>query len=465
MAVQPHGENRRERAYKAALVSFLVAVALVAAKVSAALASGSLALLSDAANSALDAAATAITFIAVRIGSRPPDKEHPYGHGKAENLSALIETLVLLGLAMYIAMRAIAEIRMGSPEVEATWYSFAVVVASIIVDGNRSTILRRVARETRSPALEADALNFRADLMTSVVVLVGLILVRVGYPTVDAIASLIIAAYVAFMSVRLGKASIDALMDRAPEGSMERIAETARRVEGVREVRRVRVRYAGGEPQADVVIALSRRLPLEAAHKLTERVEKAIRQLEPGADVLVHVEPLADETKVAQQVEAIALRDPGVEQVHNIFVTSNDEGLQISLDARFPGSMTLEHAHAIAEDLERQIQDEIPHVARVDTHLEPLVEGGVATDVTPSRPDVVRSITEVAEQQPEVKNCHDVLITQTGGALAVVMHCEASPGLSVDAVHDASNRIEAETHNLWPEVRRVTVHFEPEGTG
>lgn len=465
MALQPADPPERNRAYRAALASLLVAVALVAAKVAAALASGSLVLLSEAAHSALDAAATALTYIAVRISSRPPDHDHPYGHGKAENLSALVETFALLGLSMYIAVRAIGHLQTGSSDVEATWYAFGVIITSIVVDANRSTILSRIARESRSPALQADALNFRADLMTSAVALIGLILVRVGYTAVDALASLTIAAYVAYMSVKLGRASIDILMDRAPEGTMERIAKIAAEVKGVGEVRRVRVRYAGGEPQADVVVALSRRMPLETAHELTERLEKVISQLEPGADVVVHVEPLADETKVVQQVEAIALAQPVVAQIHNIFVTAHPEGLAISLHAKFPGSMPLRRAHDLAEELEQRILTEIPGVLRVDTHLEPLGEGSVGIDVTSEQSDLVAWTTELAERQPEVKNCHEVLVTQTEGAFAIVMHCEASPGLSVEAVHDASNRIEAETHRRWPEVKRVTVHFEPEGAG
>jgi cation diffusion facilitator family transporter len=463
MAGQPSTPALQRKAYRAALISLFVALALVAAKVAAALASRSLALLSEAAHSALDAAATGLTYIAVRIASRPPDEDHPYGHGKAENLSALVETLALLALSIYIAVRAITHLRTGESEVEATWYAFAVIILSIVVDANRSTILKRIAVETRSPALEADALNFRADLLTSTMVLVGLVLVRLGYPRVDAVASLAIAGYVALMSVKLGKKSVDMLMDRAPEGSMEQIAAVAAQVKGVGEVRRVRVRHVGGDPQADVVIALSRRMPLETAHELTERVERVIRRLEPGADVMVHVEPLADETRMAQQVEAIALKQPVVAQVHNIFVTYHPEGHHIALDARFPGDMPIHKAHSIAEELEAEILREIPGVSRVDTHLEPLGEGTIGKDVTANQSELVEWTKRLAERQPEVHNCHEVLVTDIEGGLAIVMHCDAYPALSVEAVHEASNRIENETHTRWPEVKRVTVHFEPAG--
>jgi cation diffusion facilitator family transporter len=449
------------RVRKAAFLSLVITLGLVAAKAAAALATGSLALLSEAANSALDVGTTLITFIAVRIASRPPDHDHPYGHGKAENLAALVQTMVLVGLAMYIAVNAVFRLRTGVADIEAAWYSFVVVIGSMTVDGWRSTVLRKVAREERSPALEADALNFRSDLLTSGAVLVGLILVRAGYPAVDAVASLGIAGYVAWMSIKMGRSSIDTLMDRAPAGSSARIGQIASQVEGVEEVRRVRVRYVGGEPQTDVVIAISRRVPLERAHDVTEEVERVIREEEPGADVVVHVEPLADEKQVAQQVEAVALRQPVVTEVHNIAVTSHPEGDHISLHAKFPAEMDLEKAHALADQLEREIMEEIPGVVRVDTHIEPLEEGAFGLDVTQSHTLLAQWTKQMAERQPEVHDCHEVLISESEEGLAIVMHCEAAPHLSVLAVHDASTRIENATHLRWPDVKRVTVHFEP----
>lgn len=461
MAALPAAAAPSKRANKAALGSLSVTLVLLVAKLSAAVATGSLALLSEAANSLLDAGTAAITFLAVRISSRPPDREHPYGHGKAENLSALVQTLVLLGLAMYIALQALMRIRTGTNDVEATWYAFGVVIGSMAIDAGRSRLLGRVGREERSPALLADALNFRADLMTSSAVLMGLILVKLGYPGVDAIASLAIAGYVALMSVRMGRTSVDTLMDRAPEGSIERISEIASSVAGVDEVRRVRVRYVGGEPQTDVVIGISRRVPLETAHQLTEEVERVIRSLEPGADVVVHVEPVADETVVAQQVQAVAMRQAEAAEVHNIFVTSHPEGHHISLHAQFPGTMPLEQAHSISELLEREILLEVAGVVRVDTHLEPMGEKSFGLDVTLERAALVQWTIALTKKQPEVTGCHEVLVSETEDGLALVIHCDAAPGVSVSTVHDASTRIEAATHIQWPEVHRVTIHFEP----
>jgi divalent metal cation (Fe/Co/Zn/Cd) transporter len=292
-------------------------------------------------------------------------------------------------------------------------------------------------------------------------VLLGLAAVKLGYKEADAIGGLVVACYVAVQAVLIGRRSIDALMDRAPLDAVRRIRGAAGAIPGV-QVRRVRLRYAGGQPQTDVVVGVSRTVPLERAHSLTEEVEEAIRSVEPGADVVVHVEPLADEKIVAEQVLAVAARHPAVHQVHNVFVARRPDGLHISLHAKFPGSMTLAEAHAIAEQLEADIAAEVSDVGRVDTHLEPLERPATpGADVTSQRGELVQSVTSLAEGHDEVRNCHEVVVTDTEEGLSVVMHCEAEPGLSVTRVHDASTMIEDEIHRRWPEVERVTLHFEP----
>lgn len=452
----------RKQAQRAALLSIFAALGLIAAKLTAGLLSGSLSLLSEAAHSTLDAGATAVTYFAVRIASRPADEEHPYGHGKAENLSALLETVLLFGFSIYLAIEAVRRLNTGAGHPRATWYAFAVIVLSIIVDGSRSRILRRLGRKYRSPALQADALHFTADLMTSTVVLIGLVLVSLGYRSADAVGTLLIAGYVAISSIALGKKSVDVLMDRAPTASMERIEGAALAVEGVEEVRRVRLRYAGGQPQTDVVVAISRSVPLELAHAVTEEVERVIKSLEPGADVVVHVEPLADEQQITDAVRAIAARESRVSEVHNVFVTARPDGIHISLHAKLPGQMTLADAHTIIDWMEAEIHKEIPGITRVDTHLEPLeLTEGSGDDVTRSQSTLVAFARAVAESEEQVENCHEVVITSSPAGLVVVMHCEAYPGLTIDEVHSASTRIEDEIHRKWSDVARVTVHFEP----
>jgi cation diffusion facilitator family transporter len=460
-AAAPVSDRRQVR--RVAVSSLVAALGLVALKLAAATATGSLALLSESAHSGLDAAVTALTLYAVAVASRPPDADHPYGHGKAENIAAMVEAVALLVLAITLGREAILRLMHPGPAISTAWYAFAVMGVSMALDAVRFRVLSVTGRKYHSPALIADSINFKADLLTSAAVLLGLAAVKLGFQQADAIGGLAVAGYVGFQAFLIGRRSIDALMDRAPAGAVGRIRRAAGGIPGV-EVRRVRLRYAGGQPQTDVVVGVSRTVPLERAHSLTEAVEEAIRSVEPGADVVVHVEPLADEKVVAEMVLSVAGRHPSVHQVHNVFVARRPDGLHISLHAKFPGSMTLAEAHSIAEHLEADIAAEVPDVARVDTHLEPLERPTTpGADVTSQRSALVREVTSLAEAHDEVRNCHEVVVTDTQEGLSLVMHCEGEAGLSVSRVHDASTMIEDEIHRRWPEVNRVTVHFEPTG--
>lgn len=283
----------------AALGSLLAAVGLTAFKIVVGTATGSLGILAEAAHSGLDLVAAGLTFVAVRLSGRPADREHLYGHGKIENLSALAETLLLLLTCGWIVWESVHRLRLHHTEIEVTVWSFAVMLTSIIVDVSRSRNLSRAAKEYHSQALEADALHFTTDVWSSSVVIVGLAAVKAGdwWPQLlflrnaDAIAALGVSALVVWVSVRLGRRTLDALMDRAPEGMEQRIISAVEDVEGVRNCHHVRMRYSGPILFIDLHVLVDGSQSLSQAHVLTETIEEVIRGFVPDADVTVHPEP------------------------------------------------------------------------------------------------------------------------------------------------------------------------------
>ena len=283
----------------AALRSLLAAVGLTAFKIVVGAATGSLGILAEAAHSGLDLVAAGLTFVAVRLSGRPADPEHPYGHGKIENLSALAETLLLLLTCAWIVWEAVHRLRVHHTEIQVTVWSFVVMLTSIAVDVSRSRVLSRAARKYHSQALEADALHFMSDVWSSSVVIVGLAAVKAGdwWPRLlflrnaDAIAALGVSALVVWVSVRLGRRTLDALIDRAPEGMEQRIISAVERVEGVRNCHNVRMRYSGPILFLDLHILVDGTQSLAQAHLLTETIEEVIRGFAPNADVTVHPEP------------------------------------------------------------------------------------------------------------------------------------------------------------------------------
>ena len=283
----------------AALSSLLAAVGLTAFKIVVGVLTGSLGILAEAAHSGLDLVAAGLTFVAVRLSGRPADHEHLYGHGKIENLSALAETLLLLLTCAWIVWEAIHRLRTHHTGIEVTVWSFVVMLTSIVVDISRSRVLSRAAVKYHSQALEADALHFTTDVWSSAVVVVGLAAVKAGdwWPgllflrNADAIAALGVSALVVWVSVRLGRRTLDALIDSAPEGMEQRIIAAVEGVEGVRNCHHVRMRYSGPILFIDLHVLVDGAQCLAQAHLLTETIEEVIHGLAPNADVTVHPEP------------------------------------------------------------------------------------------------------------------------------------------------------------------------------
>jgi cation diffusion facilitator family transporter len=283
----------------AALTSLFAAIGLTAFKIVVGLATGSLGILAEAAHSGLDLIAAAMTLVAVRISGRPADRSHRYGHGKVENLSALAETLLLLGTCVWIVWEASRRLIYHRVEVEVTIWSFVVMATSIMVDFSRSRVLARAAKKYHSQALEADALHFRTDIWSSSVVIVGLVCVKVSdwnpalavLKQADAVAALGVSVLVVWVSWQLGRRTVDALVDRAPEGMEDRIQAAVEAVPGVRDCHAIRLRYSGPVLFIDLHVLVDGNQTLFAAHALTETIEGVIQELVPGADVTVHPEP------------------------------------------------------------------------------------------------------------------------------------------------------------------------------
>lgn len=292
-------EQAEKEKVSAALNSVGAAVALTALKIVVGLWSGSIGILAEAAHSGLDFVAALVTYVAVRMAGRPADKEHPYGHGKIENLSALVEVLLLLGTCGWIISEAVKRLRSDTVHVEASVWAFGVIAISILVDVSRSRMLKRVARKHRSQALEADALHFSTDIWSSAVVLVGLAGVKVAaaVPSLnflvraDAMAALVVAAIVVMVSLQLGRRTVQGLLDAAPEGLAEKVKVAVEAVPGVHDCHALRMRHSGPRYFVDLHVLVDGSQTLQAAHELTERIEQEVQKLVPDADVTVHPEP------------------------------------------------------------------------------------------------------------------------------------------------------------------------------
>jgi cation diffusion facilitator family transporter len=456
--------NQSNRPERAALAALVITVALAAAKLAVWAATSSLAILSQALDSTLDIVSLALVFLAVRISYKPADREHQYGHAKAENLVAFTQTLILVVIVILVVKEAIA--RLGGPGQASTpSYAFAVLGISALADLLRVRLLLSAAKESDSDSLRAGALNFIVDIGTAAVAGISLILQRAGIDDADAVGSIVIGIAVLAAAWRVGKRSVDVLMDRAPAAQSRAIEAAAARALGVAEARRVRVRESGGRLFADVTVAAGRTSSLERAHDIAEEVEREIQRVAPGSDVVVHVEPISETGGLVERVQAAASRVDGVHEVHNVsvqaFGANDNQQLRVTLHAKANPGTSLIEAHALSDAVEDAVARELGGTARVDSHIEPLEPTTSGRDVTGQRPDLVDAVRRLSLEEDDVVDCHEVLVTDTGGQLAVVAHVRGRADLPLSKIHDASQRVEKELHAAHPEVGLVLIHFEP----
>ena len=444
-------------ARRTALLSFLAALALVATKLLVGLATSSLGILAEALHSGLDAVAALLSLYAVGVAERPPDEQHQYGHGKAQHLAALSEAAILAAVAIWIGFEAVMRLRSGGGDVQPEWYAFVLLVGVLIVDAARWSVSFRTGTRERNAALLASAWHFASDFAGTTAVLIGLALVSAGYPRADAVAALTVAGLVLVAAARLALRNIDALMDRAPSGLDRQIGQIARAVPGVAEVRSVRVREAGGESFADVVIGVSRLEGLERSHQTMDQVEDAVRSQIGPAQVTVHVEPSTGAEAPNERVAAAALRVPGVVETHNISVLEQGAGGRaITLHVRLPENMPMRDAALTVEQLKREIRSEFG-VARVYAHVEPSALGAQpARDIGAEQPQLVRAASE-AVTRVAGQGVAEVVVYRQGERLLVVTSLRAEPGRSVREAHVLASRVEDAVRDALDSVDDVIV--------
>jgi cation diffusion facilitator family transporter len=442
---------------RSALVSVAAAATLVVLKLSVGLATHSLGLISEAAHSGTDLVAALLTFFAIRVAARPADVTHQFGHGKAEHLSALAEAGFLVVVSLFISLRALERLAGASTtHVSVTWYALAVVGVVLVIDSTRTIVSFRTSRRYESPALASNALHFASDFLRSTAVLAGLHAARGGFPLGDDIAALFVGMLVLLGASRLIKVNVDVLMDRAPADAEAEALEAIQALRPSIELRRLRMRQAGGRQFADVVIGVPPGAAVGQGHAAADAVEEAVERALPNADVVVHVEPQEDAT-LRERVHAAAVAVPRVREVHNISLVDVGGRTELSLHLKLPGELSLDEAHEVAEQLERAICVAIPEIAGVQTHLEPLTEASEAAEVGADAEALVRRVV----REETGGDPRELRFLRTDGGLVAFLTLGLDGASRLDDAHARASTIEERIRHERPDVADVIVHTEP----
>ncbi len=448
---------------RAALVSIGVKVLLAAGKLVAGLLSGSLALLSEAANNLGDIAIVLFSFIAIKIANKPADEDHPYGHAKVESLAALIETGFLFALMIYISAEAIKRLT-GNEKIDVvpTALSFGVLIVSIVVDGARWYSLNRIAKTTRSEALAADALNFASDIVAASLAILGLVAVHFGYPQGDAFAALGVAIFIGVAGVGLGQRTINSLTDAAPRGLTDQIKAIACAVPGVIAIESLRLRPAGAEVLGDVSFAVARTLPLERVTMIKEQIKTAVTEHYPEVSMTITARPVAlDNETVLERVLLIAAKRHV--PVHHVIVQEIEGRTSVSFDVEIDSQMPHGQAHEIVSGLEIDVRKELGSEIEVETHMEPLEPYELpGQDSAPEmRAKIAAALANRAAETGVISDVHNVRVRETPAGLVVNYHCRVDPNLSVENVHDHVDDLDHMAQADFPNIVRIVGHAEP----
>jgi len=446
----------------------LAAGAMTLLKLAAGLYSGSLGVLSDAAHSALDLAGSALTFFSVRVSDKPADEDHPYGHGKFENLSAFGEAGLMIVSCAWIVWEAMQRIIRGSAVLHHSLWPVLVVLGSIAVDYWRSRQLRAVAERTGSPALATDAFHFASDIWASLAVLAGLAGAWIGQGFgigwlrySDPCAAIVVSLMILRLTLRLGRETVAVLVDEVPAEIRNRVLREVERVKGVLEVEQARVRRAGASYFADLTLALPRSDTFEHTGELVLEVTEAVQRVLPGADVVVHTVPRQDfRESIFDRVRAVAARNNV--SIHDLSVQSHHGRLRVELHVELDETLPLKQAHSFVTAMEAEILSEAPEIGSVLTHI----ESEPATieqpeDMAEAERRIGQSLRRAAANFKEIKDVHEITVSRSGEHIYLSCHCTLPDDLPMARVHEVITSLEDRFKLERPEVRRVTIHPEP----
>jgi len=499
-------EKHKEKT-KIALISIIASASLALFKFVIAQMTGSLAILSEALHSGLDIMAAIMTLYAIRMVIRPPDLEHPYGYAKFESLTSLAETILLFVAAGWIFYDGFQRIFFIHSEPEITFFSFAVMIVSILVDYSRSKTLYRIAHKYGSQALEADALHFKTDMLTSGVVLVGLVVVYLfGISNADSYAAIIVAGVIVYTSLGLGRRTLDVLLDKAPKGIQGQILESITGFEGVKNVHSVRVRKVSSETFVDLHIEVPRIYTHDKAHKIATNVENKIRnEILPNSDVVVHVDAIEDNLTetIKDKIMLIATNYPAIKNVHSLYLsTPNDQNidsikknksnalslrnesnrmfLHLYLDVQIDSMLDLKTAHDIVDDFERKIKEEISSIKNITTHIETEadIESSIGKEETTIDQSFINKIKNIALSVDGVSDCKDIALVFAGNEVHITLtiklnslYIKADSDVNKDDFNNnklsvvLAHKIATNLQNKILEntdATRVVIHTEPE---
>jgi cation diffusion facilitator family transporter len=409
----------------------------------------------------LDFVTALVAYFAIRISLKPADKDHTYGHGKYENLSSFLETAVISALSLFIIYKSIQRIIYRNIELKLNTYVFIVLVAALFINLIRVFFLGRAAKKFNSYALKAEFINYSSDILSSIIVIAGLYLVKIGIYIADPIASIIVALIVLTFSIRLSIRIIRNLLDYIPKEITDRILKILESIEEIESVNKLKIHEVGNTKFVNAEICLRSNLYLSQAERLKKKIKNRILGKVPGSEIILETKFLRTKLDIEENIKEIVMYDGNIRDVHNIFIYNIKNSIDASMHIELDENLSLENAEILTKTIEKRIKDKIRSIRRVYIHIEDFRCSENWNDVTDRSDDLIESIKREISAYVDPETCHKITILEKDNLYNIAFHCRLKKNISVKKAHFIITRIEDDIKKKFNNIYGVSIHVEP----
>ncbi len=440
-------------------ISFLAIFSAFVVELIFGLVSNSLALITDSIHALLDSVVTLVLLLAARWAIKPPDAEHTYGHGKIESLGGLIGGIAIFLIACFFIYESLNRLQSPPPSILPGLFAIIGGLYTIGIDIFRIVLLRRSIKKIGGAILKADFYHAFMDLGSTVVAIVGIVLISYGFYYGDFVAALILGGLLAVLSVKLIYRTALDLTDIISPELVKNVREIAMSTQGVIDANPILMRRSGDTFFVDITISLRGDTSFDKAHEISNYVERNIKNKISNAAITIHFEPNWKDVPLDAKILDVAKSVDGVKDVHNVSTHKTKGKTYSDLHVMVNKDINLLSAHKISEIVEQKIQENIPEIKHATIHLEPFVI--VPENFNLEDKIVEEEIRTVLVKYPEIKKIGRIVSLNFENILKIDIDCSFDKELSIEKVHDLTSKIE---HVIRTQIKNavITIHPEPD---
>ena len=456
------GKLARNNKTMVALFSLIVSVILVITKVIIAIITNSIGVFSEALNNGLDLVTVLIAFLAIRMSLKPPDKDHTYGHGKYENLSAAVELIIISLLSLFIIYRSIQRIIYRDFQLNINNYIFIVLIISVILNIIRVYFVGRAAKTHRSSVFEAEFLNYTTDIVSSIVIIAGLLFSKSGFLLADPIASIIVSIAVLIFGLRLSIKVFRNLLDYIPVETTDRIIKSSKSFKEIKSINELRIHEVGNIKFINLNINLEKNLYLSQVEKIKERFKQKIEKDNPGCRIILETKTDYNKDDIYSKIKEIILNYKNIKDIHNINIYQVKDQIDISVHVQLVKELDLSETERLTKKVENELKNEIILLRSIYIHIEEANSRQSWKDITSSSKPFINRIKKEVKEYAAPSTCHNFTILKKDNKYNIAFHCRLEKDMKVDQAHSVITMLEDIIRKKFKNIEEISIHVEPD---